>query len=109
VYQSLLHISWVDKLLENVRALFTELYREQLSTPRRTTISYPFEPYFERQIQELEKTEGAATVSSVKVATSGTKDQKSGTTIEDLDDATARIHSTYPFLRMLGSRRINVN
>ncbi|KAF2666148.1 P-loop containing nucleoside triphosphate hydrolase protein [Microthyrium microscopicum] len=57
VYQSLLHISWIDKLLDNVRALFTELYKDQLSKPRTTKIDCPFDPYFERQIQDLEKTD----------------------------------------------------
>jgi signal recognition particle receptor subunit alpha len=70
VYQSLLHISWVDKLLENVRALFTELYREKLSTPRKTTTDYQFEPYFERQVQELEKSEESVSVPSINVAPS---------------------------------------
>lgn len=55
VYQSLLQITWVDKLLENVRALFTELYRDQLTKPNPTIGNYPFDQYFERQVQELEK------------------------------------------------------
>jgi signal recognition particle receptor subunit alpha len=55
VYQSILHISWIDKLLENIRALFTELYKDQLSNSRTTKIDCDFDPYFDRQIQDLEK------------------------------------------------------
>jgi signal recognition particle receptor subunit alpha len=55
VYQSLLQITWIDKLLENVRALFTELYRDQLKKPNCSAIDCPFDQYFERQVQELEK------------------------------------------------------
>ena len=58
MYQSLLHISWVDKLLDNVRALFSELYRDQLQTPNKIVLDYPFDPYFDRQVQELEKSDG---------------------------------------------------
>jgi signal recognition particle receptor subunit alpha len=61
VYQSLLRIPWIDKLLENVKALFTELYRNQLSPSRGTSkIDCPFDPYFDRQIAELERTSDVA-------------------------------------------------
>src|SRR4051794_37885269 len=30
VYQSLLHLQWIDKLLTNVKAIFTELYANRL-------------------------------------------------------------------------------
>ncbi|KAF2434775.1 SRP54-domain-containing protein [Tothia fuscella] len=55
VYQSLLQIRWIDKLLENVRALFTELYRDQITKPNCSAVDCPFDQYFDRQIQELEK------------------------------------------------------
>jgi signal recognition particle receptor subunit alpha len=57
VYQSLLHISWIDKLLENIRALFTELYKDQLATPHTSKLVCNFDPYFDRQILELEQSE----------------------------------------------------
>lgn len=55
VYQSLVHMTWIDKLLDNIRALFVGLYGEQLKTKHTSTISCDkFAPYFERQIQDLE-------------------------------------------------------
>jgi signal recognition particle receptor subunit alpha len=57
VYQSLLHISWIDQLLENIRALFSELYKTQLSQKNTTKFTFPFDPYFDRQIQQLEKSD----------------------------------------------------
>ncbi|CAI6263332.1 unnamed protein product [Periconia digitata] len=55
VYQSLVHLTWIDKLLDNVRALFTGLYGEQLKKEHTSVVSCEkFAPYFERQMQELE-------------------------------------------------------
>ncbi|EON68804.1 hypothetical protein W97_08062 [Coniosporium apollinis CBS 100218] len=56
VYQSLVHLTWIDKLLDNVRALFTELYKDQLRQPYTSAVDCPFDDYFDRQVQELEKT-----------------------------------------------------
>ncbi|KAE9992798.1 hypothetical protein EG327_007722 [Venturia inaequalis] len=55
VYQSLLQISWIDQLLENVRVLFTELYSDQLTKQNTSKVICPFDDYFDRQIAELEK------------------------------------------------------
>ncbi|PVI06036.1 P-loop containing nucleoside triphosphate hydrolase protein [Periconia macrospinosa] len=55
VYQSLVHLTWIDKLLDNVRALFTGLYGQQLKKEHTSVLNCDkFAPYFERQIQELE-------------------------------------------------------
>jgi signal recognition particle receptor subunit alpha len=55
VYQSLVHLTWIDKLLDNVRALFVGLYGEQIKDKRSTAINCDkFAPYFERQMQDLE-------------------------------------------------------
>ena len=55
VYQSLVHMTWIDKLLDNIRALFVGLYGEQLKGKHSSAIACDkFAPYFERQIQELE-------------------------------------------------------
>ncbi|KAF2839766.1 signal sequence receptor alpha subunit [Patellaria atrata CBS 101060] len=54
VYQSLVHLTWIDKLLDNVRALFTELYKDELKKPRTSAQMFPFDDYFDRQIHELE-------------------------------------------------------
>lgn len=55
MYQSLLQITWIDQLLENVRVLFTELYSDQLTKQNTSKIVCPFDDYFDRQIAELEK------------------------------------------------------
>ena len=79
VYQSLLHISWIDRLLENVRTLFTSLYRDQLKRPNTSVFECHFDPYFDRQIQELEKfqseTKGEPTAPSRSTADKATLDQ----------------------------------
>ncbi|KAL1647941.1 hypothetical protein SLS58_002265 [Diplodia intermedia] len=54
VYQSLVHLTWIDKLLDNVRALFTELYKDQLRKRNSAVLNCPFDDYFDRQVQELE-------------------------------------------------------
>ena len=55
VYQSLVHLTWIDKLLDNVRALFVGLYGEQLKTEHSSVVNCDkFGPYFDRQMQELE-------------------------------------------------------
>ncbi|KAL5393630.1 hypothetical protein PMIN02_005739 [Paraphaeosphaeria minitans] len=49
-------MTWIDKLLENIRALFVGLYGEQLkSKPSSVVNCAKFAPYFERQIQDLEQ------------------------------------------------------
>ena len=79
VYQSLLHISWIDRLLDNVRTLFTSLYRDQLNRPNTSVFECHFDPYFDRQIQELEKlqneTKGEPTAHSRSTADKATLDQ----------------------------------
>lgn len=62
VYQSLVHLTWIDKLLDNVRALFIGLYGEQLKKEHTSVVNCDkFGAYFDRQIQELERAnDGAA-------------------------------------------------
>lgn len=55
VYQSLVHLTWIDKLLDNVRKLFVGLYGEQLRTELSSVVNCDkFGSYFDRQMQELE-------------------------------------------------------
>ncbi|KAK8166324.1 signal recognition particle, alpha subunit, N-terminal-domain-containing protein [Phyllosticta citrichinensis] len=54
VYQSLVQLTWIDKLLDNVRTLFTELYKDQLKKRNTCVIDCPFDDYFDRQVQEME-------------------------------------------------------
>ncbi|KAL8666380.1 MAG: hypothetical protein Q9168_007486 [Polycauliona sp. 1 TL-2023] len=54
VYQSLLHLSWVDKLLDNIRLLFVDLYGDQVRKPHSTIVECHFDDYFDQQVKELE-------------------------------------------------------
>lgn len=62
VYQSLLHLGWIDKLLDNISTIFIDLYKDQLRSTRARVIEYPFDKYFDQQVRELEDNTG--TVSS---------------------------------------------
>jgi signal recognition particle receptor subunit alpha len=56
VYRSLLHLSWVDKLVDNIRTLFVDLYGDQLKKPHTTLLECDkFDEYFDQQMKELEK------------------------------------------------------
>ena len=54
VYQSLLHLSWIDKLLDNIRIIFTDLYKDQLKKPHTSVVECEFDGYFDQQVRELE-------------------------------------------------------
>ncbi|PSS22068.1 hypothetical protein M430DRAFT_98469 [Amorphotheca resinae ATCC 22711] len=56
VYRSLLHLSWIDKLVDNIKTIFVDLYGDQLKKPHTTIVECHFDEYFDRQIQQLEKT-----------------------------------------------------
>ncbi|KAI8682876.1 SRP54 domain-containing protein [Fusarium sp. Ph1] len=57
VYRSLLHLSWVDKLVDNIRTIFVKLYGEQLTKPHTTLVEcHAFDEYFDQQLQELDQT-----------------------------------------------------
>ena len=81
VYQSLLHLSWIDKLLDNIRVIFTDLYRDQLKKPHTSIVECQnFDEYFDQQIQELETTaekpsQRAPDLPSENLASSATSDQ----------------------------------
>ncbi|SPO03760.1 related to signal recognition particle receptor alpha subunit (SRP receptor alpha-subunit) [Cephalotrichum gorgonifer] len=67
VYRSLLHLSWVDKFVDNIRAIFIGLYAEQLKQPHTTLLScQEFDNYFDQQVRALEK-------SGIQVEHSGTE------------------------------------
>jgi signal recognition particle receptor subunit alpha len=56
VYRSLLHLSWIDKLVDNIKTLFVDLYGDQLKKPHTTLVECHFDEYFDQQIRELENT-----------------------------------------------------
>ncbi|KAI1758744.1 SRP54-domain-containing protein [Hypoxylon sp. FL1150] len=55
VYRSLLHLSWVDKLVDNIKTIFIDLYADQLKKPNTTIVDCSkFDEYFDQQYRELE-------------------------------------------------------
>lgn len=54
VYRSLLHLSWIDRLVDNIKTIFVELYGDQLRKPHTTIVECSFDEYFDQQIRELE-------------------------------------------------------
>ena len=51
--------------MDNVKTLFTSLYREQFTIPLTSKIECPFDEYFNRQIRELETTDAGPSAQSV--------------------------------------------
>ncbi|KAK3363330.1 signal recognition particle, alpha subunit, N-terminal-domain-containing protein [Lasiosphaeria hispida] len=67
VYRSLLHLSWIDKLVDNIRAIFVSLYGDQLKKPNTTIVEcLKFDEYFDQQLHELEQTGGKLDRSEVR-------------------------------------------
>ncbi|OTB10981.1 hypothetical protein K445DRAFT_27032 [Daldinia sp. EC12] len=55
VYRSLLHLSWIDKLVDNLKTIFIDLYGDQLKKPNTTIVECrKFDEYFDQQYRELE-------------------------------------------------------
>lgn len=54
VYQSLLHLSWIDRLLDNIKIIFVDLYGDQVKKPLSSRVECDFDGYFEQQVRELE-------------------------------------------------------
>ncbi|KAI2605013.1 SRP54-domain-containing protein [Hypoxylon fragiforme] len=55
VYRSLLHLSWIDKLVDNMKTIFIDLYGDQLKKPNTTIVECrKFDEYFDQQYRELE-------------------------------------------------------
>ncbi|KAI2617064.1 SRP54-domain-containing protein [Hypoxylon sp. NC1633] len=63
VYRSLLHLSWIDKLVDNLKTIFIDLYGDQLRKPNSTIVECrKFDEYFDQQYRELEGS-GSASMS----------------------------------------------
>jgi Signal recognition particle, alpha subunit, N-terminal len=56
VYRSLLHLSWIDKFVDNIKTIFVDLYSDQLRKPHTSVVECHFDEYFDQQIRELENT-----------------------------------------------------
>ncbi|KKK17311.1 hypothetical protein P175DRAFT_0484370 [Aspergillus ochraceoroseus IBT 24754] len=74
VYQSLLHLGWIDKLLDNISTIFIDLYKTQLKSERVRIIEYPFDKYFDQQVRELEDNAGFASSDAAMVHSEARKD-----------------------------------
>jgi signal recognition particle GTPase len=49
-------LSWIDKLVDNIKTIFVKLYGEQLTKPNTTIVEcLQFDEYFDQQLNELEK------------------------------------------------------
>jgi signal recognition particle receptor subunit alpha len=59
VYQSLLHLTWVDRLLENIRTIFVSVYKDQLASSNAAVAIYDFDGYYDQQLRELDISAGA--------------------------------------------------
>ncbi|KAK1596868.1 SRP54-type protein [Colletotrichum navitas] len=71
VYRSLLHLSWIDKLVDNIKTIFVDLYGEQLTKPHTTLVEcHKFDEYFDQQVRELETTgsKGDSNISAAEFA-----------------------------------------
>ncbi|KAF8428258.1 signal recognition particle, alpha subunit, N-terminal-domain-containing protein [Tirmania nivea] len=71
VYSSLLHLAWIDELLDTVKKLFVALYGEQLKKPHVSTIECHFDDYFESRVRELEKKAGGPAKAPVHSTANG--------------------------------------
>ncbi|KAI9934020.1 hypothetical protein ASPWEDRAFT_105976 [Aspergillus wentii DTO 134E9] len=74
VYQSLLHLGWIDKLLDNISTVFIDLYKDQLLGTRARIIEYPFDKYFDQQVRELEDNTGITPSEAFKAESESKKD-----------------------------------
>lgn len=57
VYQSLLHLSWVDQFLEEVKTVFVSRYRDQLEA-RATVAKYDFDRYYDELLRRQDQITG---------------------------------------------------
>ncbi|CAK7206877.1 hypothetical protein SEUCBS139899_009683 [Sporothrix eucalyptigena] len=100
VYKSLLHLSWIDKLVDNIKTIFVKLYGDQLTRPNTTIVECArFDDYFNQQINELEGS-GASTglaAASSSSASSSPINEKQRRTIHaaaDSPDSTPAVTPT---------------
>ncbi|KAF3765001.1 SRP54-domain-containing protein [Cryphonectria parasitica EP155] len=79
VYRSLLQLSWTDKLVDNIKTIFVQLYADQLTKPNTTQIECRnFDQYFDQQLQELEKLDAKSPAQPQPAHATNEKDAVSG-------------------------------
>lgn len=73
VYQSLLHLSWVDQFLEDVKTVFVKRYNDQLEA-KATVAKYDFDRYYDELLRRQDQlTDGEATRDAPRVEASAKK------------------------------------
>jgi len=72
VYQSLLHLSWVDQFLEEVKTVFIKRYSEQLETGA-TVAKYDFDGYYDELLRRQDQITGGEATRSPRVAIQASK------------------------------------
>lgn len=78
VYRSLLHLTWIEKLVDNIKTIFVNLYGDQLTKPNTTIIECAkFDDYFNQQLDELEKS-GANLQGNIRALDDGADGEASG-------------------------------
>ncbi len=83
VYQSLLHLSWIDKLLDNIKTIFVRLYGDQVKKPNTSRVNCPFDEYFDQQVRELEGSDHAPRVTVTESPLPGRSDTSTEDVVED--------------------------
>jgi signal recognition particle receptor subunit alpha len=64
----LLHLTWVDKLLDDVRKIFLSVYKDQIQSPNITAAKYSFDSYFDKELERLnQSTAGEATAEPPRI------------------------------------------
>ncbi|KAF3084271.1 hypothetical protein TWF569_002134 [Orbilia oligospora] len=87
VYQSLIHLTWIDELLDQVKKLFVALYGEKIKASTGTKIQCHFDQYFEASLRSLERQAGgAATTRTTNVSTDDPSSDGNGGGLSDGDE-----------------------
>lgn len=93
-------MTWVDKLVDNIRTIFVQLYGDQLKKPHTTLIeSQGFDGYFDQQLRELDNfTARDSSASDALKQGNGEPLQEANASVdittEDADDTTSGVTST---------------
>lgn len=72
VYQSLLHLSWVDQFLEEVKTVFVNRYSDQLEA-RATVARYDFDRYYDELLRRQDQITGGEATRNPRVAIEASK------------------------------------
>ncbi|KAK6361110.1 hypothetical protein TWF730_004857 [Orbilia blumenaviensis] len=90
VYQSLLHLTWIDELLDQVKTLFVALYGEKIKASTGTKIQCHFDQYFEARLRSLErKAGGNSTIRPINTTLEDRSSEGNGGGFSDGDEWSA--------------------